>query len=101
MAISDGEWSIATGCQLAPFQCKMVPCWPTAQTSLGAAPQTRVSWLVVPLSTRLHLMPSQCTMAPPKPTAQTSLGPVPDTLSSHCVVGLATGFQACDPPATQ
>src|SRR5262249_51453722 len=65
-----------------PSQCRMVPAWPTAQASSGAAPQTSSSPATVPLGTGAHASRSQCKIAPSWPTGPTSPragGPTPFT----------------------
>src|SRR5215813_11752679 len=86
--------SLETLVQALPFQCTMVPEWPTAQTSLAPLPQTPQRGFVVPLEAVAQALPFQCTMVPAQPTAQTSLAPLPQTPKRVVGVLLETLVQA-------
>src|SRR5215813_5414514 len=77
-----------------PFQCRMVPESPTAQTSPAPVPHTPKRSFVVPLETLVQAPPSQCKMVPDQPTAQTLFAPLPQTPQRGFVVPLEAVVQA-------
>ena len=74
-------WPFApvTRAQTTPFQWRIVPSRPTAQTSRALAPHTARSVLVVPLAVADQAAPFQWKIAPAAPTAHTSALPLPQT----------------------
>ena len=62
-----------------PFQCRIVPALPTAQTSVGELPHTALRSFDVPLVTFAQAVPFHRTMVPPEPTAQAAVGEPAET----------------------
>src|SRR5262245_2620685 len=62
-----------------PFQCRIVPLAPAAQTSPLLRAHTAFSWLFVTAANVLPSVPFQCRIVPLTPTAQTSFALVPET----------------------
>src|SRR5512145_3322707 len=75
-------WSVApplfSVLQEVPFQRRMVPPSPTAQTLVALLPQTALS-CAAPTLLVLQVLPFQWRIVPPLPTAQTSEALLPQT----------------------